>query len=69
MSIDFLVKVLDKANRVSGDVQQLCDAILSESDGKGELNESDIGKGVDKEYKIFNPFLREWMNRVGSSLG
>ena len=133
-SRDFLLKVLDTANRVSGDVQQLCDAILTETDGKNELSDDDIGKGIErilkqessafemqtesltryqmkallavarfggkrvssadfveraglssaptakralgalvdrgilyrheKEYKIFNPFLREWLTRI-----
>ena len=133
-SRDFLLKVLETANRVSGDVQQLCDAILTETAGKDELSADDIGRGVerilkqessafemqtesltkyqmkallavarlggrhvasadfiasaglssaptakralcalvergilyshDKEYKIFNPFLREWLARI-----
>ena len=132
-SKELLLKVLETANRVSGDVQQLCDAILTESDGKKALSEEDIGKGIErilkqessafemqtenlsryqmkalqavarlggkhvfsadfieraglssaptakralgtlvdrgllycheKEYKIFNPFLREWLTR------
>lgn len=133
-SRDFLLEVLDTANRVSGDVQQLCDAILIETEGKVELTVDDINKGVqlvlkqessafeiqtenlskyqmkallavarfggkhvfsadfieraglssaptvkralgtlvergvlyyhEKEYKIFNPFLREWLTRI-----
>jgi hypothetical protein len=133
-SREFLQKVLETANRVSGDVQQLCDAILIETDGKSELSPEDIDKGLgrilkqessafemqteslsryqlkallavarfggrhvfsadfiaraglssaptakralgalvergilychEKEYKIFNPFLREWLVRV-----
>jgi hypothetical protein len=133
-SRDFLLKVLETANRVSGDVQQLCDSILTETDGKDELSYDDIGRGIErilkqessafemqtenltryqmkallgvariggklvtsadfieraglssaptakralgalvergilyrheKEYKIFNPFLREWLARI-----
>jgi len=133
-SREFLQRVLETANRVSGDVQQLCDAILIETDGKSELSPEDIDKGLgrilkqessafemqteslsryqlkallavarfggrhvfsadfiaraglsspptakralgtlvergilychEKEYKIFNPFLREWLVRV-----
>jgi hypothetical protein len=133
-SREFLQKVLETANRVSGDVQQLCDAILIETDGKSELSPEDIDRGLgrilkqessafemqteslsryqlkallavarfggrhvfsadfiaraglssaptakralgalvergilychEKEYKIFNPFLREWLVRV-----
>ena len=133
-SRDFLLKVLETANRVSGDVQQLCDAILTETDGKEILSSDDIGRGIErilkqessafemqtesltryqmmallavariggkfvtsadfikraglssaptakralgalvergilyrheKEYKIFNPFLREWIVRI-----
>ena len=131
---ELLLKVLEAANRVSGDVQQLCDAMLMETDGTTELSESDIGKGIErilkqessafelqtenlskyqmkalrgvakfggkkvfsaefieraglssaptakralgalvdhgilycheKEYKIFNPFLKEWVSRI-----
>lgn len=50
-STDFLLKVLETANRVSGDVQQLCDAILTESDGKEPLADRDIAKGVDRILK------------------
>lgn len=133
-SRSFLLKVLETANRVSGDVQQLCDAILTETADDKELSDDDIAKGVDrilkqesssfeiqtesltryqmkalmsvarfggkrvssadfieraglssaptakralgalvergilycheKEYKIFNPFLREWLARI-----
>lgn len=47
----FLLKVLDTANRISGDVQQLCDAILTESDGNGELSESDLRNGIARVLK------------------
>ena len=131
---DFLLQVLETANRISGDVQQLCDAILTETDGKVELSLDDIDRGIvrilkqessafeiqtesltryqmkallgvarlggkhvssvdfieraglssaptakralgalvergilyrhEKEFKIFNPFLREWLVRI-----
>lgn len=47
----FLLNVLDVANRISGDVQQLCDAILSESDGKNELTEADLKNGIERILK------------------
>ena len=133
-SAEFLFRVLETANRVSGDVQQLCDAIWMESADNAELSDKDLKNGVDRvlkqesaafevqtrnltryqmkalvgvakmggrhvfssdfiaraglssaptakraleklvslgilylheqEYKIFNPFLREWINRT-----
>ena len=50
-SRDFLLKVLNVANRISGDVQQLCDAILTESDGADELTEKDIDRGICRILK------------------
>ena len=131
---EFLLKVLDTANRVTGDVQQLCDAIWMESADGVVLSGGDLKNGIDRvlkqegaafevqtrtltryqmkalsgiarfggahvfsaefigragissaptakraldklielgilylhdrEYKIFNPFLREWMKRT-----
>ena len=131
---DFLHNVLESANRISGDVQQLCDAIWQESADGAFLSADDLKNGIahvlkqegsafelqtrnltryqmkaltgiarlggshvfsadfisqaglssaptakraldklvdmgilylhGKEYKVFNPFLKEWLNRT-----
>lgn len=50
-SREFLLKALETANRISGDVQQLCDAIWSSSEENAELGESDIARGIDQVLK------------------
>ena len=50
-SRDFLLKVLETANRISGDVQQLCDAIWSTSAENAELGDADIAMGIDQVLK------------------
>lgn len=47
----FLLRVLETANRISGDVQQLCDAIWSTSEDNAELGEADLSNGVDQILK------------------
>ena len=50
-STTFLRTVIEAANRISGDVQQLCDAIWLESSDGGELSEPDLRNGIDRILK------------------
>lgn len=47
----FLLQVLETANRVSGDVQQLCDAIWSTSEENAELGTDDLAAGITQILK------------------
>ena len=47
----FLRTVIEAANRISGDVQQLCDAIWLESSDGDALSEADLRNGVDRVLK------------------
>ena len=48
---EFLLNVLDAANRISGDVQQLCDAIWLESADGAELSAEDLKNGLTRVLK------------------
>ena len=50
-SRDFLLKVLETANRVTGDVQQLCDAIWMESADGAMLSDEDLKNGIERVLK------------------
>ena len=45
---EFLLTVLEKANRISGDVQQLCDAIWSVTEQDAVLGASDLKNGIEQ---------------------
>ena len=57
----FVEKVLDLADRVSGDVQELCDALWATTDEGATLAESDLPKALDlvfaRESKSYIPAI------------